>query len=91
MSQTTRTLESSCNEGPSMLCVVQEDWVGLRQLHEAGKVRRGTSPGGHMQFSLKWFGENVVMPYLAANATGVPQEPAVWLEYGQQSAAAAQR
>ena len=62
---------------------VQEDWVGLRQLDEAGKVRRGTSPGGHMQFSLAWFGENVVMPYLAANASGVLYQPTIGQQRGE--------
>ena len=55
--------------------------MGLRQLDEAGKVRRGTSPGGHMQFSLAWFGENVVMPYLAANATGLHHRPTLWQQW----------
>lgn len=42
-----------------------EDWLGLRALDEAGGVFFGTIPGVHMQFTLDWFDENVVTPYLS--------------------------
>ena len=48
---------------------MQEDWIGLRGLHEKGRVLRFTAPGPHMRFGLQWFDEAVLQPYLAANAT----------------------
>ena len=41
-----------------------EDWLGLKQLSEAGKLEFKEIEGEHMQFSLDWFRENIVEPYL---------------------------
>ena len=32
-----------------------EDWIGLKTLDEAGKLYFLTSPGGHLQFTHKFF------------------------------------
>ncbi len=50
----------------------QEDWIGLRQLQEGGRLVRAHCPGFHMQFTLDWFEEHVVRKYLVvpANRTG---------------------
>eukprot|EP01119_Soliformovum_irregulare_P016940 TRINITY_DN4980_c0_g1_i1.p1 TRINITY_DN4980_c0_g1~~TRINITY_DN4980_c0_g1_i1.p1 ORF type:complete len:319 (+),score=42.96 TRINITY_DN4980_c0_g1_i1:122-958(+) len=43
----------------------QEDWIGLRTLNEAGKLKFLTVPNAeHMQFSLPWFSQNVITPFL---------------------------
>lgn len=49
----------------------REDWIGLRELQEGGRLVRDRCPGQHMQFGLDWFGEHVVHMYLAvpANST----------------------
>lgn len=43
---------------------LQEDWLGLRQLDEEGKLHLLEIDGGHMQFSLEWFEEEVMKPFL---------------------------
>ena len=45
-----------------------EDWLGLKQLSEAGKLDFGEIEGEHMQFSLTWFREHIVGPYLRSKA-----------------------
>lgn len=47
----------------------QQDWIGLRQLDEAGKLLLEEAPGEHMQFTLKWFAEEVMHKYLAPPVT----------------------
>jgi len=42
----------------------QEDWIGLKVLNEAGKIKLLSIPGNHMQFGLSWFTDNVIAPYL---------------------------
>jgi len=43
----------------------KEDTIGLKTLHQAGKVKFLSVPGNHMQFTLQWLTDNVIMPYLA--------------------------
>lgn len=43
----------------------REDWIGLRALDEGGRLHLEHCPGGHMHFSLAWFEQAVVLPYLA--------------------------
>ena len=38
--------------------IYTQDWIGLRQLDEAGKLIMDDAPGMHMQLSLRWFEEN---------------------------------
>jgi palmitoyl-protein thioesterase len=47
----------------------QQDWIGLRQLDEAGKLLMEEAPGEHMQLTLKWFDQEVVRKYLAPPVT----------------------
>ncbi|KAI7840948.1 hypothetical protein COHA_005378 [Chlorella ohadii] len=48
----------------------QQDWIGLRQLQESGRLELARCPGRHMQFSLEWFAQHVVRPYLAVPQPG---------------------
>lgn len=46
--------------------IYKEDWIGLKALDKAGRLTLATVPGaGHMQFTLDWFEESVIRPYLA--------------------------
>lgn len=45
-----------------------EDWIGLRALDVSGRLVRAEAPGAHMQFTLTWFEDNVLWPYLAGGA-----------------------
>ncbi|EFN56412.1 hypothetical protein CHLNCDRAFT_35163 [Chlorella variabilis] len=45
-----------------------QDWLGLRALDEAGRLELLHAPGAHMRFSLAWFQQAVVVPYLAVPA-----------------------
>ena len=38
----------------SILSMLQEDWIGMRTLHEAGKLEFREVPGAHMHFNLEW-------------------------------------
>lgn len=50
----------------------REDWLGLKSLDKAGRLVFATVPNAqHMQFSLEWFEENVIRPYLAPTPAGV--------------------
>jgi len=40
------------------------DQIGLKTLDQTGRLKFDTAPGEHMQFTLEWFGEHVVKPYL---------------------------
>ncbi|KAK9914923.1 hypothetical protein WJX75_002329 [Coccomyxa subellipsoidea] len=42
----------------------KEDWIGLKDLDERGRIEFKEVPGGHMHFSLDWFEKHVVVPYL---------------------------
>lgn len=42
----------------------KEDWIGLRELDESGRLVLGHVPGPHMHFSLEWLRTNVINPYL---------------------------
>ena len=43
---------------------LQEDWIGLRELHERGRIVFDEIPGAHMHFTLQYFEEHVVERYL---------------------------
>lgn len=47
----------------------KEDWIGLRALHEDGRLERRRLDGGHMHLALEWFKEEVLLKYLAGNRT----------------------
>lgn len=42
----------------------KEDWIGLRELDESGRLVLGHVPGPHMHFSLEWLRKNVIDLYL---------------------------
>lgn len=44
--------------------IYTEDWIGLKQLDQAGKLKLLGVEGDHLQFNLKWFQKNIVEPYL---------------------------
>lgn len=44
--------------------IYKEDWIGLKILNEKGKIHRLESPFQHMQFTLDWFSQNVITPWL---------------------------
>ena len=46
-----------------------EDWLGLRQLDNEGALVMSEAPGVHMQFSLQWFEDKVIRPYLTEPIT----------------------
>lgn len=57
----------------NMLCFLQtllyiEDWIGLRTLDEAGKVKFISVPGGHLKITVNEMREYIV-PYLKKNQT----------------------
>lgn len=43
---------------------MQEDWIGLRQLDEAGRVLLEECPGQHMHVTSHWFGTYVIQAHL---------------------------
>lgn len=47
-----------------------QDWIGLRQLDESGRLLLLHAPGRHMQFELDWFVQEVVHKHLAVPAAG---------------------
>lgn len=51
----------------------QEDWIGLKALNESNRLVIGQSPGGHMQFSLQWLEQHVIVPYLSQASAIVHQ------------------
>lgn len=44
-----------------------EDLLGLRQLHQSGRLSFKEAPGAHMQFSLDWFESEIMWTYLAGD------------------------
>ena len=43
--------------------IYKEDWIGLKQLDQAGKLKLLSVEGDHLQFNLTWFQKNIV-PFL---------------------------
>ena len=52
-----------------MTIVVQEDFIGLKELDKGGRLELGSLPGYHMQFSLEEFNKKLIQPYLTRNET----------------------
>ncbi|KAG2494900.1 hypothetical protein HYH03_006835 [Edaphochlamys debaryana] len=46
------------------LPLYKEDWLGLARLDRTKRLVFAEAPGVHMQFSLQWFADNVITPYL---------------------------
>ena len=46
----------------------KEDWIGLKELDEGGRLVLNSVPGRHMNFSLKWLLKNVIDAYLRGPA-----------------------
>ena len=44
--------------------MLQEDWIGLKQLDQEGKVKLEECPGQHMHVTLDWFESHVIMAHL---------------------------
>ena len=44
--------------------IYQEDWIGLKQLDQDGKLKFISVHGDHLQFNLEWFEKNIVEPFL---------------------------
>lgn len=42
----------------------KEDWIGLKQLNESGRMEFLSVVGDHLQFTATWFIESIVGPYL---------------------------
>ena len=42
------------------------DWLGLRALDASGRLTLEECPGEHMRFTLDWFSQSVIEPYLAS-------------------------
>ena len=54
------------------------DWLGLRALDASGRLTLAECPGEHMRFSLDWFAQNVIEPYLASPETGGMLAAGTW-------------
>jgi len=52
----------------------REDRLGLRALADKGGLVLEHVPGEHMSFSLDWFGQHVLWPYLAVERHGIAQD-----------------
>lgn len=44
----------------------KQDWIGLKQLHDTGRLELALAPGNHMRFSFAWFRQRVMHTYLTA-------------------------
>ena len=44
--------------------IYQEDWIGLRELDESGRLVFSEITGHHMQFTFDWFEQNIINTYL---------------------------
>lgn len=44
--------------------IYKEDWLGLREMDEAGKLKFLSTEGDHLQIDEKWFLENILNVYL---------------------------
>ena len=54
------------------------DWLGLRALHDSGRLTLAECPGEHMRFTLDWFADNVIQPYLRESSSA-PGTASAWL------------
>ena len=45
---------------------MQEDWIGLKQLDQSGRVTLEECPGQHMHVTLDWFATHVIQAHLKA-------------------------
>ena len=50
----------------STTCFMQEDWIGLKQLDQSGRVTLEECPGQHMHVTLDWFDAHVIQAHLKA-------------------------
>lgn len=50
---------------------MQEDWIGLRELHERGRIVFDEIPGAHMHFTLQYFEQHVVSRYLRGSSAAL--------------------
>ncbi|KAK9842522.1 hypothetical protein WJX81_004226 [Elliptochloris bilobata] len=57
-------------QGMRDTALYQEDWIGLRELDERGRVVFDEIPGAHMHFTLQYFQEHVVDRYLKGSKHG---------------------
>jgi palmitoyl-protein thioesterase len=62
------------------------DWLGLRALHDSGRLTLAECPGEHMRFTLDWFAENVIHPYLR-DGSAPETTSSSWLERAAASCA----
>lgn len=44
--------------------IYTEDWIGLKELNNTNRLKLISTNGDHIRFTLAWFGENIVEPYL---------------------------
>ncbi len=42
----------------------EEDWLGLKELDQSGRLVFAEAPGAHMHFSFPWFQQEIVDKYL---------------------------
>ena len=42
----------------------REDWIGLKAMDSAGKLDFLSTPGNHLQFTDKFFKEEIIKKYL---------------------------
>lgn len=42
----------------------KEDWIGLKQLDQSGRLKLLSTLGNHLQFTIEWFQQNIVEPFL---------------------------
>jgi len=42
-----------------------DDWIGIKQLNEQGRLQFLSTIGQHLQFTDEWFIQNIIDPYLA--------------------------
>lgn len=54
-----------CISSGKQYIVLQEDWIGLKELDERGAVSLKECPGNHMQITEAYFQKHVIEQYLA--------------------------
>jgi len=53
--------------------IYQEDWIGLKTLDQSGRLHLLDIPNAdHMQFTIKWFDQNVLSVYLNNTLSNLP-------------------
>ena len=67
----------------------KEDWIGLRELDESGRLILSDAPGPHMRFSLDWFLKHVINPYLRGPDTAGSEQSLTMGDFRQTGAASA--